>query len=98
MTPPEQIEHVCKELRPHFNGTIIANDSFGPDNGLDIIRKGWADMVSFGRPYISNPDLAERILKKLELNNRLSFPTFYGFHHGAKGYSDYPFYEEWKKG
>lgn len=67
-TPPEQIEYVCKTFRPFFNGILIANDSFTPQRGLQFFRNGWADMASFGRLYISNPDLAERILKKLELN------------------------------
>lgn len=52
-------------------------------------------MVSFGRLYISNPDLTERILKGQEINNKWEFATFYGSHHGAKGYVDYPFYEQW---
>ena len=54
-------------------------------------------MISFGRLYVSNPDLAERILKGQEPNKNWVFATFYGHQHGAKGYTDYPFYEEWVK-
>ncbi len=49
-------------------------------------------MVSFGKLYISNPDLAERICKGLKLNEKWDFTTFYGYQLGAKGYTDYPFY------
>lgn len=44
---------------------MIANDAMTYEKGLQFIRDGWADLISFGRLYISNPDLAERIL-----NNR----------------------------
>lgn len=65
ITPPQQIENVCKTLRPYFTGILIANDSFNAEKGIKAIRQGWADMVSFGRLYISNPDLAERLIKGL---------------------------------
>ena len=54
--------NVCKVLRPYFNGILIANDNFDDKNGLEKIKNGEADMVSFGRLYISNPDLAERLI------------------------------------
>ena len=46
-----------------------------------------SDMVSFGAPYLANPDLAERLLSG-EAYNEPDRPTFYGG--GAKGYTDYP--------
>lgn len=54
---------VCKVLRPYFNGLLIGNDSFTPETGLQKIRDGLCDTISFGKLYISNPDLAERILQ-----------------------------------
>lgn len=83
---------MCKTFRPYFDGIIIANDSFTVEKGLTYFRNGWADMVSFGKLYISNPDLAERICKGLKLNEKWDFTTFYGYQLGAKGYTDYPFY------
>jgi N-ethylmaleimide reductase len=56
---------LCKTFRPFFKGIIIANDSFNSARGLEFIRNEWADMVSFGRLYINNPDLAERLIKNL---------------------------------
>lgn len=84
-------------MRPHFTGLFIANDNFTPEKGIHAIRNGWADMVSFGRLYISNPDLAERIVKAQELNTKYDMATFYGSQFGSKGYTDYPCYEVWCK-
>ena len=56
-----------------------------------MIRSGLCDAISFGRLYISNPDLAERIIGGLEINRNWDLATFYG-RFGAKGYTDYPFY------
>ena len=80
-------------MRPYFNGLIIANDSFNAEKGINAIRNNWADLVSFGRLYISNPDLAERLIEGKQINDKWEFATFYGFQHGAKGYTDYPRYE-----
>ncbi|MGH8804269.1 MAG: alkene reductase, partial [Polaromonas sp.] len=49
--------------------------------------KGGADLVAFGKPYIANPDLVERLRRNAPLNQPDN-ATFYGG--GAKGYTDYP--------
>jgi N-ethylmaleimide reductase len=46
------------------------------------MREGTCDAVSFGRLYISNPDLAERILNGWEINRKWDMKTFYGHIHG----------------
>ena len=56
-----------------------------------IVAKGDADLVTFGRYFISNPDLPERIKLGLPLNT-YERNTFYTF--DARGYIDYPFYSE----
>lgn len=61
---------------------------------MEVIDKGWADLVSYGRLYVSNPDLAERIVGGLDVNYKWDTSTFYGHHHGQKGYTDYPFYKQ----
>lgn len=53
-------------------------------------------MISFGRLYISNPDLKERLVNGKELNQKWDFHTFFS-PLNPKGYIDYPTYEEWKK-
>jgi len=53
-------------------------------------------MISFGRLYISNPDLAERLVQNQKLNHKYDQKTFYG-NLKPEGYVDYPFYDEWIK-
>ena len=57
---------------------------------------GWADMISYGRLYISNPDLKERIVNNQELNTKWDWKTFFSPFNPV-GYVDYPFYPEWAK-
>ncbi len=89
-TQKEQIPDVCKAFRPFFSGIIVGNDSFDPESGLSKIRAGGCDAISFGKFYISNPDLAERIIKGVEINRKYDMKTFYGSNWGATGYTDYP--------
>jgi N-ethylmaleimide reductase len=54
------------------------------------VKSGIADLISFGRPFINNPDLVQRITKGESLSTDLRTETFYT--PGAKGYTDYPVY------
>lgn len=94
--PKDQIEEVCKTFRPYFNGLIVGNYGFTPETGLNAIESGNCDAISFGKSYISHPDLAERITKGLPLDNKLDFKSLYWDHKSDKsvGYTDYPFYKE----
>jgi N-ethylmaleimide reductase len=78
-------------LRKIFTGTIIAAGGFEPDTAEAAVREGDADLVAFGRYFVANPDLPKRIRLGLPLNayDRATFYTF-----DARGYTDYPFYEE----
>jgi 2,4-dienoyl-CoA reductase-like NADH-dependent reductase (Old Yellow Enzyme family) len=62
---------------------------FEPDTAEAIVEKGDADLVTFGRYFISNPDLPKRIKLGLALTD-YDRTTFYTF--DARGYTDYPFY------
>src|SRR5580704_16140854 len=81
--------------RGHSEGTkdlqreIVANGGFEPENALAAIDQGDADAISFGRYFISNPDLPRRIREELPLAS-YDRDTFYTFE--AKGYTDYPSY------
>lgn len=78
-------------IRKFYKGTIIAAGGFKGDTADAIIAAGDADLVAFGRDFIANPDLPERLRHKLPLNP-YDRPTFFG---GTEvGYIDYPFYEE----
>jgi 2,4-dienoyl-CoA reductase-like NADH-dependent reductase (Old Yellow Enzyme family) len=48
------------------------------------------DLIAFGRAFLSNPDLPERIRNGYALNNA-DFATFYT--NGPEGYTDYPFHK-----
>jgi N-ethylmaleimide reductase len=80
-----------EQVRKIFKGKIIAAGGFEPDTAEAIVEKGDADLVTFGRYFISNPDLPKRIKLKLPLND-YDRTTFYTF--DALGYTDYPFYSE----
>lgn len=78
-------------LRKVFRGTIMAAGGFEPDTAEAIVAKGDADLVAFGRHFVSNPDLPQRIRERLPLTpyDRNTFYTF-----GAEGYVDYSAYGE----
>ncbi len=76
-------------LRPHFKGAIIAAGGFSAETAKEIISSGTADLVAFGRSFIANPDLPERIRAGLPFNS-YDRKSFYGG--DARGYTDYPFY------
>ncbi len=77
------------QLRKIFKGRIIAAGGFEPDTAEAVVRAREADAVAFGRHFIANPDLPERIRRGYPLarHNRDTFYTF-----DAQGYTDYPTY------
>jgi N-ethylmaleimide reductase len=88
----EEISHgrapiAAQHLRPKFSRTLIAAGGFIPASAEAIVSSGDADLVAFGRHFISNPDLPERIRRGLPLI-RYDRSTFYGG--DARGYTDYP--------
>jgi N-ethylmaleimide reductase len=74
-------------LRKRFKGAYIANNGYDFDLATRTLDAGAADMIAFGKPFISNPDLVERLRAGAPLNP-WDKATFYGG--GAKGYTDYP--------
>lgn len=77
-----------KTLRGAFSGAYMANNGYDRQMAIDAVEDGRADLVCFGRPYIANPDLAERLESDASLNEP-DQDTFYGG--GRAGYTDYPF-------
>ena len=75
------------KLRAEFKGTFILAGGFDRDAAEAALKAKQADLIGFGRPYVSNPDLVAR----MKANAPLATPddkTFYT--PGAKGYNDYP--------
>ncbi|HET6217806.1 MAG TPA: alkene reductase [Acidobacteriaceae bacterium] len=81
----------AERLRKIFKGKIIAAGGFEPASAEAIVEKGDADLVAFGRHFVANPDLPERIQLGLPLN-AYDRKTFYTF--DSHGYTDYPFYRD----
>ncbi|MDP3903505.1 MAG: alkene reductase, partial [Methylococcaceae bacterium] len=90
---PRQVENGfdLQILRRLFNGIYIGNNGYDRELALTARQQGLVDLVAFGRPFISNPDLVERLKLNAPLNE-WDVDTFYGG--GAKGYIDYPFLGE----
>ncbi|WP_250486483.1 alkene reductase [Caballeronia sp. GaOx3] len=87
----DQTPLAAKSLRAHFRGPIIVAGGFDGASAESILQSGDADLVAFGRHFIANPDLPERLRKHLPLN-RYDRATFFG---GTDaGYTDYPFLDE----
>ncbi|HSM81380.1 MAG TPA: alkene reductase [Nodosilinea sp.] len=76
-----------KEFRPLYDGTLMVNWDYDQAAGNQAIARGDADLVSYGKLFIANPDLPERFLHNAPLNEP-NPDTFYGG--GAEGYTDYP--------
>jgi len=74
-------------LRKRFKGAYVANNGYDFDLANKVIAAGEADLIAFGKLFIANPDLVERLKRGAPLNAP-DKATFYGG--GAKGYTDYP--------
>lgn len=86
-TTPDQTGTI-KRLRSRFTGTYIANGGYDGASGAAAVASGHADAIAYGRPFLANPDLPERLRRNAPLNTP-DHDTFYGG--GAEGYTDYPF-------
>ena len=74
-------------LRQRFPGAWMVNNGYSRDEGIETVASGRADLVAFGRPFISNPDLVRRLRDNAPLNE-LRANRLYGG--GSDGYTDYP--------
>lgn len=84
---PHAEQNVAKRYRPVYKGNLVINAGFTQEKGNAVIEAGDADMVAFGVPFISNPDLPERF-RQNEALQEADKNTFYT--PGAEGYIDYP--------
>ena len=82
-----QIEHVAETFRAMITRPLIANGGFDKEKAQVTLDAGTADLISFGVPFIANPDLPKRYVTAAPLNAP-DPATFYGF--GPHGYTDYP--------
>ena len=84
-------DSIGPKLKAAFGGPYIANEGFTAESAQAALDAGWADAVSFGKAFIANPDLVERLRAGAPLNPPVP-ATFYGL--GSEGYVDYPRLEQ----
>jgi N-ethylmaleimide reductase len=89
---PEVPLSIKKAIRDSFKNTLILSGGYTIGDAERDLKSGFADLVAFGKPFISNPDLVERFGKNFPLNIKMDASTFYT--PGSKGYTDYPVFEE----
>lgn len=80
-------DEVFHHARLHYSGTVIINTGVTRKHGNQLLDDGTAEAVAFGRDYIANPDLVERIRLNAALNEQR--PEGY-YSASAEGYTDYP--------
>ncbi len=83
---PYAEEHIAKRYRPKYKGTLMINSGFDKEKAEKVIRDGDADLVSFGKLFISNPDLVGRFREDKGMAD-WDENTFYT--PGKEGYTDY---------
>jgi len=77
-----------KMIRNNFKNTIILSGGYDAERAETDIESGLGNLVAFGRPFINNPDLVERLKNNWPLSTDLKMDLFYSA--DAKGYTDYP--------
>ncbi|ACK71030.1 NADH:flavin oxidoreductase/NADH oxidase [Gloeothece citriformis PCC 7424] len=76
------------EFREVYSGNLMGNCGYTAESADEAIKNGSADLIAFGRPFISNPDLVERFTNGWPLNPPAEIKDWYSF--GKEGYTDFP--------
>ncbi len=79
---------IKKLIRKNFKNTLIICGGYDKESAEADLDSGLCDLVGFGRPFINNPDLVERLLYNQELSHHLKTELFYT--DDKIGYTDYP--------
>jgi len=87
LDPASPNHSMLKVLREKLHGPLVINGGYSLETGNAALAAGLADLVSFGVPFLANPDLAERFAEGVPLNTP-DQSTFYSG--GERGYIDYP--------
>ncbi len=87
---PVTLEHA----REVYSGTLIGSCGYDFETAEAAVSGGAADLIAFGRPFINNPDLPARFANGWPLNEDFDMSTWYSGGDGAKGYTDFPTYDD----
>jgi N-ethylmaleimide reductase len=91
MGAPEVPIEMKKLIRHNFKNTVILSGGYDKERAEADIQSGLGDLVAFGRPFINNPDLVERLQNNCPLSQTLNMDLFYSA--DEKGYTNYPNYK-----
>ena len=91
MGAPQVPISIKQTIRDKYKGSIILAGGFHRESAEAILNTKLCDLVAFGKPFISNPDLVNRMENDLQINLNYDMKTFYS--PGEAGYTDYPVYE-----
>jgi N-ethylmaleimide reductase len=83
---------IKKLIRNNFKQNIILCGAYDKQRAEEDIASGLADLIAFGRPFINNPDLVERMANDWPLSQDLKTDLFYSA--DEKGYTDYPLHQK----
>ena len=89
MGAPEVPMTIKKAIRDKFKNCLILSGGYNKENAEKDLQSGFADLIAFGKPFISNPDLVQRFENNWPLAE-YNTSTFYTA--DEKGYTDYPVY------
>ena len=90
MGAPEVPSEIKGIIRTRFKNSLILSGGYDKERAEADIENGRADLIAFGRPFINNPDLVERLKNDWPLSQTLKMDLFYT--PDEKGYTDYPDY------
>nr|WP_286670511.1 hypothetical protein [Fodinibius salsisoli] len=88
---PHLAQNVLEYYGSFYDGLLMTNGNYNREEAIELVEYGKADLVSFARLFLANPDLPKRFKQNTPLNEP-NQKTFYGG--GAEGYTDYPFLGE----
>jgi N-ethylmaleimide reductase len=91
MGAPEVPLAIKQSIRERLHQAQIMAGGYNAETAERDLESGIADLIAFGKPFITNPDLVERMKNDLPINTNWDFNTFYS--PGAEGYTDYPPYK-----
>ena len=95
MGAPAVPDEIKKRIRNNFKQSLILCGGYDKEKAETDLESGVANLIAFGRPFINNPDLVERMANNWPLSNELHMDLFYTA--DEKGYIDYPIYQPAKK-
>ncbi|MBO9714134.1 alkene reductase [Sphingomonas sp.] len=84
---PSDVPRLSPKVREVFKGPLVLNEYYRLASAQHDLDSGLADAIAFGRPFLANPDLVERLRRDAPFN-KPDIRTFYT--QGAEGYTDYP--------